>query len=194
MSNPYELKPTTIARAAKYAKPFVDTLDDVINRALDAYEGARDSHGENSIEVNLGIKDFDPATPPNLTHTRVLSITFNGTKFEPEMITWNALLFEAIRIARKKIRSDEELDDAIVVNYVLGKKEVDGYRFLEDANLSVQGQDANGAWRGAFHIARKLGLTFDVVFVWREKESSTHPGLKGRFFRTKLHTIEAKTG
>jgi hypothetical protein len=189
MSNPYELKPTTITRAAKYAKPFIDTLDDVINRALDAYEGAMmGSLGENS-QANFGTKSFDPASPPNLTHTKVLSITFDGKKFDAESTTWNALLFEAIRIARKKLRSDDELDDAIVVNYVLGKKEVDGYRFLEDANLSVQGQDANGAWRGTYQIARKLGLTFDVEFVWREKETSTHPGLKGRFVRTKLGTI-----
>jgi hypothetical protein len=189
MSNPYELKDTTIARAAKHAKPFVDSFDDVINRFIDAYEGTISSHEETTANPNVGIKEFDPASPPNLTHTKVLSVTFNGKKFSPESTTWNALLFEAIRIARKKIILDEELEEAILVNYVLGKKEIDGYRFLEDANLSVQGQDANGAWRGTFHIARKLSLPFDVLFMWREKDISTHPGLKGRFFRGKLHTL-----
>lgn len=126
---------------------------------------------------------------PNLTHTKVLSIQLNGTEFPPEATTWNALLLEAARIARKEIQSDEELRSLIAVNFVFGKKENDGYRYLKDADLSVQGQDSNKAWKGTFQIARKLGLTFEVIFAWREKEDSENPGIRGRFRRSKLQTI-----
>lgn len=188
-SNPYELKPTTIARLAKHAKPFVDTLDTAINRILDVYEEVTGAETAPAAAGELEPKDFNPATPPVLTHSKVLSITFNGTQFSPENTTWNALLFEAIRVARKKIKSDDELREAITVNFVFGKKEEDGYRYLKDIDLSVQGQDSNGAWKGTFNIARMLGLTFDVVFAWREKEGSANPGIRGRFRRSKLHTL-----
>ena len=189
MADPYELTETTKARVAKHAKPFVDTFDSVLNRIIDVYEQVTESPDSDVRPGGLEIKDFDPGTPPNLTHTKVLSITFNGTHFNPEATTWNALLLEAIRIARKKIKSDEELRGLIAVNFVFGRKEDDGYRYLHDADLSVQGQDSNKAWNGTFQIARKLSLPFDVIFAWREKEGSQNPGIKGRFRRGKLHTL-----
>jgi hypothetical protein len=44
---------------------------------------------------------------------------------------------------------------------VKGKKEDEGYRYLADVNLSVQGQDANAAW------AKQLNCPFEVIFAWR---------------------------
>lgn len=189
MSDPYEIKEGTKARVAKHAKPFVDTFDSVINRILDVYEQVTEISRDEVSHVSEEIKDFDPGTPPNLTHTKVLSITFNGMHFNPDATTWNALLWEAIRVARKKIRSDEELKSTIAVNFVFGRKEEDGYRYFPDIDLSVQGQDSNKAWRGTFQIARKLGLQFDVIFAWREKEGSQNPGIKGRFRRSESHTL-----
>lgn len=189
MSDPYELREMTKARVAKHAKPFVDTFDSVINRFIDVYEQTVGAETQNTNSSQGQIREFDPATPPNLTHTKVLSIQLNGTEFPPEATTWNALLLEAVRIARKEIQSDEELRSLIAVNFVFGKKENDGYRYLKDADLSVQGQDSNKAWKGTFQIARKLGLTFEVIFAWREKEDSENPGIRGRFRRSKLQTI-----
>jgi hypothetical protein len=50
---------------------------------------------------------------------------------------------------------------------VKGKKEDEGYRYLADVNLSVQGQDANAAWKGASHMAKQLNCPFEVIFAWR---------------------------
>jgi hypothetical protein len=189
MPDPYELRDTTKARIGKHARPFVDTFDSVVNRILDVYEQVAPVQSDVTLPTAGELKDFDPATPPNLTHTKVLSITFNGKHFNPEMTTWNALLWEAIRVGREKIQSDEELKRAIAVNFVFGRKEEDGYRYLKDVDLSVQGQDSNGAWKGTFSIARKLGLTFDVVFAWREKEGAVNPGIHGRFRQNRLHKV-----
>jgi hypothetical protein len=189
MADPYELKPATIARVARHAKPFVDSFDSVINRILDVYEQSTESEASTAAQNDIEIKNFDPGAPPHLTHTKVLSITFNGTKFPPELTTWNSLLLEAIRTARKRITSDQGLKEAIIVNFIIGKKIDDGYRYLDDVNLSVQGQDSNGAWKGAYHIARKLGIPLDVVFVWRDKDGVANAGAKGRFLLSRLHSI-----
>lgn len=189
MSNPYEIRPETIARVEKHAKPFVDSFDAVLNRMIDVYERVTDTERTDSISTDRTIQDFDPASPPSLTHTQVHSITFNRVKFPHSRTTWNALLFEAIRLARRHTKSDEELKRLILVNFVFGKKETDGYRYLDDVDLSVQGQDANGAWKGVFHIARQLSCSFEVIFMWRMKDGAARPGVTGRFLRTRLHNV-----
>ena len=62
-----------------------------------------------------------------------------------------------------------------------GKKTDEGFRFLSDVNLSIQGQDANSAWKAACHIAQRLGCPLTATFIWRDKEGAAFPGIIGRF-------------
>src|SRR4051812_48614925 len=106
MSDPFEIKPSTIARLEKHARPFVDTFDDVLNRILDAYE-LTEPKPQREMPADTEVKNFNPGTPPNLTHTKVLSITYNGERFPREKTNWNSLLVEAAILARNKIKSDD---------------------------------------------------------------------------------------
>ena len=188
MTNPYDLRPETIARVEKHARPFVDTFDAVINRMIDAFERMATIEGD-LLAVDPNVQDIDPASPPSLTHTQVLSVTFNKVKFSDAAASWNTLLLHAVRLARKRIKSDDELKRLILINFVFGRKENDGYRYLDDVDLSVQGQDANNAWKAIFHIARNLACSFEVVFIWRNKPGAAHPGVTGRFVRTRAKFI-----
>ncbi len=192
MSEPLQLSPTTIARLQRHAKPFVDTVDTVINRILDTYESNSDhgSNGEDDAVADGNIREFPPSASPDLRHTKVLSLEFNKKKFSRAETNWNSLLNEAIRIAKAKAKSDDELKRLIIVNYVKGRKEDEGYHYLSDVNLSVQGQDANAAWKGTFHIAKQLQCTFEVIFAWRMKDGAAYPGITGRFtYKTKLNYV-----
>src|SRR5947209_11729353 len=157
MADPLELSQATIARLQKYAKPFVETVDSVINRILDDYEKTSRGGGEMEIEAEVqpspieAIRDFDPADPPNLTHTKVVSVRFNGTRLSRADTNWNALVNEAVRFAVKSLKKEENLKRAILANFVFGKKENDGHRYLPDVNVSIQGQDANSAWKTVYH-------------------------------------------
>jgi hypothetical protein len=181
-ADPYQLTPTTIERLQKHAKPFVDTVDIVVNRVLDAYERIQPAQNDDSDVITDGnIRDFSNHIPtPSLTHTKVLSAEFNRTKFPSTETTWNSLLNETIRFARNATKSDDEFKRLMTVNWTKGRKEDEGYRYLSDVNLSVQGQDANAAWRGALHIAKQLGRQIEVIFAWRLKEGAAHPGVTGR--------------
>jgi hypothetical protein len=183
MSDPFQILPTTIARLQKHAKPFVDTVDIVINRILDHYENrlGQKSDDESDISAIGSIRDFDPESPPDLTHTKVLSVDFNKKGFPRSDTTWNALLNDAICFAKENAKSDNQLKRLILVNFVKGKKENEGYRYLAAADLSVQGQDANAAWKATYHIARQLQSPFEVIFTWRTKDGAAHPGVTGRF-------------
>ncbi len=185
MTHQVELSSPTFRRLQKLATPLVDTIETVINRLLDQHEQENLQH-RMSRELDPASKPaalnhpvspptdaatFDPASPPDLRHTKVLSARLDGSDVDA---SWNALLVEAIKRARA--RGHEELRRVVIVNYVRGRKEDEGYKYLADVGISVQGQDANGAWRGTFHIAQQLGLGLEVDFVWRHKDGAARPG------------------
>lgn len=181
MSPSVDLAPTTFTRLQAHAVPLVDTIESVINRLLDAYE-AKDgapvpaADGGDSI-----VRQFNPNTPPSLTHTKVLAIEFNGKSLTRGEANWNGLLDAAVRAAKAKAKTSADLKKLVIVNFVEGKKSDEGYRFLSDIGLSVQGQDANGAWKGACHVAQQLGYKLTATFIWRDKEGAAFPGITGQF-------------
>jgi hypothetical protein len=180
MSATVNISPTTFSRLQAHAVPLVDSIESVINRLLDAYEG-RDGRQMPSVDNRLGtIRHFNANTPPDLTHTKVLAIEFNGKTLARSDANWNGLLNAAIRAAKAKAKSSADLKKLVIVNFIEGRKSDEGYRVLSDVGLSVQGQDANGAWKGACHVAQQLGYELKATFIWRDKESAAFPGLTGQ--------------
>lgn len=180
MSPSVDLSPATFTRLQAHAVPLVDTIESVINRLLDAYEtkgGAPAADGEGG---GGEVRQFNANTPPDLTHTKVLEIAFDGKPLERGEANWNGLLNAAVRKAKGKVKSSAELKRLLVVNFVEGQKTNEGYRFLSDVGLSVQGQDANGAWKAACHIAQQLACPLKATFIWRDKEGAAFPGVTGQ--------------
>jgi hypothetical protein len=180
MTRTIELSDSTFSRLQAFAVPLVDTAESTIIRLLDAYEGKTEP-GEGAFDpVRREIREFESDDPPDLTHTKVLAASFAGKALGPSETHWNGLLNTAVRAAAADGRSIEELQRLILVNFTAGRKEDEGYRFLEGAGLSVQGQDANAAWRAVAHIAKRLGVSVNVVFVWRQNERAAHPGVSAQ--------------
>ncbi len=178
MTHSVNLSDATFMRLQAHAVPLVDTIETVINRVLDTYEAGKPPAPD---ESSYGARVFNPAGPPNLAHTKVLSVELCGRRLPPPETNWNALLVAMIREAAKRLGSAEQIKDLVIVNCVLGRKEEDGYKFLPDVGLSLQGQDSNGAWKAAYHIAKNLGLPISVTFVWFQNEKAVLPGATGRF-------------
>lgn len=121
---------------------------------------------------------FSAKSVPNLTHTKLLSAKVGSETIRP---TWNGLLFHLVRLIPKdRLAKPDEARRLIIVNFVPGKKEDEGYRFVPEHGISVQGQAANDAWKGASHVAQKLGVQVEVEFLWRMKEGAELPGVTGR--------------
>jgi len=178
MAPAVELSSQTFARLQAHAVPLVDNIEMVINRLLDIVEKGSDAESTRGV-AGAAVREFNPLMPPELTHTKVLSATLCGQNFA--RTNWNKLLDSAILEAKKRSKSVEALRRLVVVNCVVGRKEDEGYRYLESAGISVQGQDSNGAWKAIAHIAQQLGCRMEVKFVWREKDGAAHPGVTGQF-------------
>jgi hypothetical protein len=140
-----QIDEATLARLQKHAVPLLDTFDTVINRGFDIYE-AHTAHPVTvkTSEPTVSAKTFDPSSPPDLTHTKVLSANLDGVALE-KGANWNGLLKQAIRLVSRRAKSAEDLKRFVIVNHVTGQKDDEGYEYLADAGLSVQGQDAKTA-------------------------------------------------
>lgn len=181
MPHHVELSDVMFERLQRLATPLVDNIESVIGRLADFYEQGHPTAvtgkpPESAAE--WGRRVFSAASPPDLTHTKVLRIKIGGTPLSKAR--WNGLLFEMIRRATSRISNGDDAKRLILVNFVSGRKEDEGYRFLPEIGFSVQGQDANSAWRGACHIARQLGIPVEAEFLWRHKEGAAFPGVTGQ--------------
>jgi hypothetical protein len=173
-------------RLQRLAVPLVDTLDTTLARILDSYESLAEVSEPAASEISsvktitLPIeRPYQPFDPPDLTHTKVTFASVGRKSIDGP--TWNALLDELVRLAKRQLRDFSAVRKVSLVNLVEGEKVDDGYHFLADIGISVQGQSANDAWRGIAHIARAIDHRVQVHFFWRNKDKALHPGEGGCF-------------
>ncbi|MBA3812501.1 MAG: hypothetical protein H0X27_12825 [Caulobacteraceae bacterium] len=177
MSPAISISEGLFGRLQQHAVALVDSPETVISRALDALEAG--SHAPPTQRV--GPRAFNPASPPNLAFTTVRKITLDGITFKKGETYWNPLMFACLRAAAKKGLSPTEIGALMVVPHVVGKKEDNGYVFIQEAGVSVQGQASNGAWKQAHHIASALGVPLVVEFVWQNNEKAALANIAGSF-------------
>ncbi|MGE0713854.1 MAG: hypothetical protein AB7P02_00295 [Alphaproteobacteria bacterium] len=168
----------TYERLQRHAKPFVDTPDTVINLALDALDQLSSLPTASNGSATESERRIDPRLLPSLTHAKVLDASIDGAPIPKA--NWNLLLDEALRRAMRHFGSFEDLRKLCPVNMVKGRKEDEGYSYLPDIDVSVQGQDANAACRTVVTAAQGLGIALDIGFMWRPKEGAAHPGERAR--------------
>jgi hypothetical protein len=164
------------------AIPLKDTYVTVIERAVDALiekvHGPQPS-AQPVIAEPSGSAVYAADAAPSLTFTKPSEITLDGKPLPKQALYWNPLLFKVVSLAATKL-NPLQLRQALLVNYVEGKNENSGFRYISEAGLSVQGADANDAWKATIHLVKAAGLKIDVVFRWETKEGAAKPGEFGR--------------
>jgi hypothetical protein len=175
MSPQITITAATFSRLQKYAEPLIDDIDSVLNKVMDIVENKQASPAPSA-----NVKDFSGGSVPSLTFTKLLSAEIGGKVLPKAETTWNHLLTEAIVQAAAKVKDKNVLKQLIIINHTVGKKEDQGYRYIPSLGVSVQGQDAIGAWKAASHILKSLHIPAEVVFVWYDNEKAVHPGQTGK--------------
>lgn len=171
-----ELPDDLVLKMQKVAVPLVDTPLSVIERGIDAL-----------IEQEIGASE--PATsgtalypadnPPSLTFSKPTAITLEGEHLPKNQLYWNLLLFRVVALAAPKL-DDQQFEHSLLINHRADKYEEDGYRWIEEAKMSVQGGDANAAWKATVRLVKAAGLSVDVTFRWADKDEASNPGKFGR--------------
>ena len=168
---------STFERLQHHARPLLDTTDMVVNRALDALENGA-GQPDPGDEPGVPVRQIDPRKLPNLTHTKVLDASLDGERVARPR--WNLLLSRVLIRAMSRASGIDELRRFCPANMLQGRKEDEGYRYLPEIDISVQGMAANEACRALVTAAQSVGIELDVVFMWRPREGATHPGEQAR--------------
>jgi hypothetical protein len=180
MAPSVDLTTETFKRLQAHAVPLVDTIESVISKMIDSFEAKANQPAVVDGTDGQSVRVFNAGAPPDLTHAKILGVTFADQPLGRGQDNWNGLLNAAVREAKARSKSMAEFKSLMAVNYVEGEKTDEGYRPLAETGVSVQGQDANGAWRAVAHIAQRLGCPVSVKFAWREKEGAAFPGVTGQ--------------
>ena len=171
---------TTYDRLEGHVKTFGDTEDVIINRALDALDQREGNLAPTNRHGMDSERRIDPQQLPDLTHTKVLDATISGTVVARP--NWNLLLKKIVELTKKRVRTFDELNRLCpTINLVNGQKEDEGYDYLPDINVSVQGQSATPACLMIVTTAQNLGIALDIGFIWRPKEGAEYPGERGPY-------------
>jgi hypothetical protein len=144
--------------------------------------GWTDGNGRNRVAVGdflrtlipHGLRQFDPKRPPSLLHTRVRG-EFGVTPFS----NWNDMLRIAHIRAFKEAGAFEELRKMTRAQIRKGAYSDEGYRFVPEIGVSIQGVDANHAWEYALRLAIHLKVPLKAEIEWRHNDKAAHPGERG---------------
>jgi hypothetical protein len=174
MTPTVELSAETDKELAAIAEPFVDTTrEHVIKKLIKFYKDGAATNGDD------GIKSYSTITPPDLSHTKVLRAEINNSVMPQP--NWNAIMDRAILIAFRQLKDTDKVSELILAKHVKGEKADQGYSYFKEPNLSVQGQDANNAWKTTANIIKALGVKAEVSFVWSENPKAAKPRETGKF-------------
>jgi hypothetical protein len=152
------LSPETFRNLLKVCEEKLEDFDAVIAGLI----------ADHAAKKYASPKVFTNGVAPDLTGTTLREAEIGGKPLKK--VDWNALMVEAVSQAAEKVSSSEKLKDLITVKHVPGKQ--DGYYFVPSANLSIQGQNANSAWKSTERIARALHLPVKARFMWGPKNGN----------------------
>ena len=154
------------------AVPFEDKSPVDVIRKLIAERKKVLTGGHKEVQV------FSNVAPPELSHTKVLDAKINNrVMLKPN---WNSLMDRVVKAAAQKFDADK-LDELVLAKHVKGEKTDQGYRYVAEGNISVQGQDATGAWKTTSHLLKALGYSAEITFEWYDNPKASNPGEVGRF-------------
>ncbi len=173
MNPTIELSAETDKELAFLAEPFVDTTrEHVIKKLIKFYQEQTASEGGEAI------KTYSNIAPPDLSHTKVLGAHISGRQMLHA--NWNSIMDRAINFAFHKLKDTDKVSELILAKHIKGEKTDQGFRYLKDVGISVQGQDANTAWKTAASIIKALGVTAEVTFAWYDNPKAAKPGETGK--------------
>ena len=169
------------------ARPLIDTVDDVLNRLL-APPAAPTLEPVPSMPQDRPVADDPWIAWPSadrrllrtdtrlLTHTRLLRAHVAGAV---DVTKWNDLVRHCVRLAVGRGTTVEAINAASPANVRGGRFEENGYTYIADIGVSVQGVAADTSWLSAAGIAKLLGEPLAVMFEWRDKKDAAYRGQTG---------------
>ncbi|MEP9355140.1 hypothetical protein ABLE93_16255 [Xanthobacter sp. KR7-65] len=114
---------------------------------------------------------------PGLTFTKPLAASINGNELHRP--TWSSILITIISQVKKKGIDGERLVQELRIPAKAQPYDKEGFKFLPELGISVQGQAAPECWKEVDRLAKKWRIPVSVEFQWRDNPKAQHPGRRG---------------
>ena len=171
------LSEETFAKLQAIGQTFVDTPETVIDRLaseeLDRTAGLPNGRGSAGAGAEAILR-LEVDAHDDLKHTRILSARIDGQPVPRPK--WNGILAKLHVMALKSLGSFEDLQVATGSNVKEGRFDKNGYKYLPNAGLSIQGVESNLAWEHSLQLARALAIPIELKIEWRNKQGAARPG------------------
>lgn len=153
-----------------------ETIDRIVRDAMEQLGIEHDEEAVGSaIASTNGTLLFDSA--PSLTFTKPMKASIGSETVKNP--NWASILHVMIAQVKAKGLEGEKLVRELGVPSKTTNYEDDGYRYIPELGISVQGQSAAEAWKEVDRLAKKWLIPVNVEFVWRQNPKAQHPGKAG---------------
>jgi len=153
-----------------------ETIDALVKAQMETLDLERDLPEAFSAEEG-GDGDLVFEKAPGLAFTRILSASVNRVALPKA--NWSGVLLKVIGLVHAKGLDAGKLVSELQIPAKAAEYTWDGYKFLPELGISVQGQSAPDAWKETARLADKFQIPVEVRFQWRENDKAQHPGQKG---------------
>lgn len=173
-----------LSRLEDYVSGFGKTANDAIGVVLDIAEACQcealtETQGTVVAASDSGVREFDADSPPSLKHTTVLSAKVDGQSMPRGQNYWNNIMQEATRRAALAGKSTDEIFMNSTAHVSMEERSDNGFKFIPEAGISVQGQNSDNAWRQILAMAKLGGFPVAVEFRWQQNDDAAYPGQSG---------------
>lgn len=153
-----------------------ETIDRIVR---DAMEQLGIEHDDETHDASVGSTDntllFDVA--PSLTFTKPVKAIINSKTIQNP--NWASILHVMIEQVKAKGFEGEKLVRRLEIPSKAISYGDEGYRYVTELGISVQGQSAADAWKEVDRLAKKWCIPVNVEFVWRQNPKAQYPGKVG---------------
>lgn len=122
--------------------------------------------------------DMEFRSAPGLSFTRVLHASVGGQTLAKA--NWSGVLMNVITATKKKSGMDAKtLSHELQIPSKPYEYGSEGYKYLSELGISIQGQSAQDSWKEIQRLADKHHVAVEVRFQWRENDKAQYPGRIG---------------
>lgn len=171
------IKQETFLRLQKHATPLVDTVDNVIARALDALEYFDVDSGRRQVRTPAVEHLLKSSNLPDLRYSKLISAKIDGLNVN--RTNWKNLLDYSLILLTKKVSGYEDIQSISKIRMHKGMCVEHGFYYLSDIDISIQGMSAIDTCRAIIRICEYIDTDYDILLEWGAK-AKNYPGQCGR--------------
>ena len=156
------------------AEPLVDSSVTVLDRIIEEHKASHtpNSNLGTSMDLQFGIADM-----PSVKYTQITSASVGNEAIIKKQ--WNHILSTLISKCIDAGNNTNIVISTLEANTINGAPNHDeskkGYRFVEKANSSFQGLEANRALKNIALLCQKFQIPVEISIFWPDNGATIHP-------------------